>query len=30
MVAVEGDLVTLNWKCFSEDGEVRRWGWIAG
>lgn len=23
LVAVEGDIVTLNWKCFSEEGEVR-------
>lgn len=22
LVAVEGDIVTLNWKCFSEEGEV--------
>ncbi|KAI7842806.1 hypothetical protein COHA_003552 [Chlorella ohadii] len=22
LVAVEGDIVTLNWKCFSEEGEL--------
>ena len=30
LLAVEGDIVTLNWKCFNEEGEVGGWVLLPG